>query len=207
MIYRIAWLIQLIFYKTFLRCRYRGAENVPKSGPVILASNHISYLDPMVIGCGIWRPCAFMAKEQLFRHRLLGWFITKVNSFPVKRGTGDRAALKRSEEVLEKGMPLVIFPEGTRSETGDLQEPEMGVGMIAYRTGAPVVPVYVSGTNNALPKGGGLRLAPISATYGEPIRFTVPEGRKASREEYEAAARRIMAAIAKLRDEALSVER
>jgi 1-acyl-sn-glycerol-3-phosphate acyltransferase len=183
-----------------LRWRIVGAGNVPKTGPLILASNHISNLDPPVVCVGVWRPFTSMAKEELFRHPLFAWYISRLNAFPVKRGTADRAALKHSLEVLERGRALLMFPEGTRSETGELQEPEMGVGMIAYRSGAPVVPAYVSGTNRVLPKGGGFRLAPISTTYGKPLRFVMPEGRKAGREEYEAVAREIMAAIAALRD-------
>lgn len=196
----MAWLLCLALIRVVFRRRTVGAENVPLSGAVILASNHVSVLDPPVVGTGIWRPCAFMAKEELFTNPAVAWFIRRLYAFPVRRGMADRSALKHSLDVLERGMALVMFPEGTRSETGEMQEPETGVGMIACRSGAPVVPVFVAGTEKVLPKGGGMRFARISVTYGEPIRFVSTEGKKPGREEYNLAARRIMAAIAQVRD-------
>jgi 1-acyl-sn-glycerol-3-phosphate acyltransferase len=201
MIYRIVWLFFRAVFHTLLRWRILGSENVPKQGPVILASNHISNLDPPVVGVGIFRPCAYMAKEELFSNRYFAWFITRLNAFPVKRGTADRASLKKALDLLEQGWALVMFPEGTRSDTGELQEPEMGVGMIAYRSGAPVVPAYISGTNQVMPKGGGFKLRPIRIRYGRPLQFSAPAGTRPGREEYEAAARRIMEAIRELRDQ------
>lgn len=200
MMYRVAWMFCLALIRVLFRRRTFGAENVPQTGAVILASNHVSVLDPPVVGTGIWRPCAFMAKEELFKNPAVGWFIRRLYAFPVRRGRADRGALKHSLEVLERGMALVMFPEGTRSESGEMQEPEVGVGMIACRSGAPVVPVFVAGTEKVLPKGGGLRFAPISVTYGEPIRFVSTEGKRPGREDYDLAARRIMGAIAQLRD-------
>lgn len=200
MIYRITWLFFRFVFRLFLRWRIVDAGLVPKSGPVILASNHISNLDPPVVGVGIWRPCAYMAKEELFAKPFFAWFISQLYAFPVKRGTADRASLKRALDLLEHGWALVMFPEGTRSETGELQEAEMGIGMIAYRSGAPVVPVFVHGTNQVMPKGGGLKLAQITVRYGQPLQFTAPEGTKPGRAEYEAAAHRIMEAIRELRD-------
>jgi 1-acyl-sn-glycerol-3-phosphate acyltransferase len=200
MIYRLTWLVLRALFHGLLGWRITGAENVPAEGPVILASNHVSVLDPPVVAIGIWRPCASMAKEELFRNPAFAWYIRHLNAFPVKRGTGDRGALKTAMEVLEQGRPLVMFPEGTRSETGELQEPELGVAMIAYRTGAPVVPAYVSGTNRVLPRGGRLRLAKIRLRYGTPMTFAAEPGKKPGREEYERAAHQIMEAIAALRD-------
>ena len=201
MIYRLAWLLCRFFFRFFLRWRVVGPENVPARGAVMLASNHISNLDPPVVAVGIWRPCAFMAKEELFAHPFFGWFISKLHAFPVKRGTADRASLKFALETLEQGKGLVMFPEGTRSETGELQEAEIGVGMIACRSGAPVVPVYVRGTNEGMPKGGGIKMKSVLVRYGKPISFAPAEGVKPGREEYESAARGIMDAIRALRDD------
>src|SRR5690242_5604124 len=128
MIYRIVWTFLRVFFRLVLRWRIRGAGNVPRSGPVILASNHVSNLDPPAVCVGIWRPCHCMAKEELFVNPLFAWFIRQLYAFPVKRGTADRAALKRAVEILGEGKALVMFPEGTRSESGELQAPEMGVG-------------------------------------------------------------------------------
>ena len=200
MIYRIVWTLCGLIFQLLLRRRIRGTHNVPKRGPVILASNHVSNLDPPVVGTCIWRPCAFMAKEELFENKLFGWLLYHLYAFPIKRGAGDRGALKKALEILEGGWPLVMFPEGTRSETGEMREPEMGVAMIAYRTGAPVIPVYTHGTNRVRPKGGGIRLAQIGVAFGEPIVFSVPEGQKAGRDDYERAAHRIMDEIKRLRE-------
>jgi 1-acyl-sn-glycerol-3-phosphate acyltransferase len=200
MIYRVMWALLRGLYRVFFRGRFFNAERVPAEGAVILASNHVSLLDPPVVAIGVWRPCTFMAKEELFRNPLFGWFIRKLGAFPVKRGSGDRGALRAAFEALEAGKALVMFPEGTRSETGELKEPELGVGMIAVRSGAPVVPVYVRGTRDVLPKSGGLHLSRIETVYGEPLRFAAREGVKPAREDYEAAAHTIMAEIARLRD-------
>lgn len=201
MMYRIVWWFCWIIFQIVFRRRVIGAHHIPGTGPVIVASNHISLLDPPVLGTSYWRSGVYMAKEELFRNRLVGWFIRSIYAFPVKRGAPDRASLKYSLDSLEQGKLLAIFPEGTRSETGELQQAEMGVGMIAYRSGAPVVPAWICGTDRVLPKGGGLRLAPIMVVFGEPLQFVAPEGLKAGRAEYEAAAARIMAAIAELRDQ------
>jgi len=201
MMYRIVWWICWAIIQVFFRRRVIGAKNIPSKGPVIIASNHISGLDPPVLGTSYWRSGVYMAKEELFRNRFIGWFIGSIYAFPVKRGVPDRASLKYSLDSLEQGKLLAIFPEGTRSETGELQEAEMGVGMIAYRSGAPVVPAWIYGSNRVLPKGGGLRFPPLLVVFGEPLRFVAPEGTKPGRAEYEDAARKIMAAIAELRDQ------
>jgi len=200
MIYRVTWWLVRTILLVFFRYRVVGREHVPATGAVILASNHVSNLDPPVLGCSLWRRGAFMAKDELFRKPLAAWFIGKMGAYPVKRGAPDRASLKRSLDTLANDGMLAVFPEGTRSETGELQEPEMGVGLMAYRSGALVVPVYISGTERVLPRSGGMKLAPITVTFGPPIRFVAAEGERAGREEYEAAARRIMAAIAAVRD-------
>src|SRR5688500_13929619 len=106
MIYRLTWLVCRIFFRLFLRWRVVGAENVPETGAVILASNHVSNLDPPVVAVGIWRPAAFMAKEELFTHSLFGWYIRRLHAFPVKRGTADRASLKFALESLQQGWAL-----------------------------------------------------------------------------------------------------
>jgi 1-acyl-sn-glycerol-3-phosphate acyltransferase len=203
MSYRLLWLFFRVTFRVLFRWEVYGADNVPSEGPVLLASNHISAADPPVVGTGIYRRCAFMAKEELFRFPVIGAFIRHIGAFPVRRGAGDLAALKRAIHILEQGKMLAIFPEGTRSETGELQRAEVGVGMIAYRTGAAVVPVYISGTNRVMPKAGGLRLAKVRVAYGKPLRFVYegPPGTKPGRADYQEAADVVMREIARLRDE------
>lgn len=200
MLYRFVWILLRGLFGLLLRFRIFHAERVPATGAVILASNHISTLDPPVVGVAVWRPGAFMAKEELFRNPLAAAFIRGIRAFPVRRGASDRGALKFSLEVLKRGEMLVMFPEGTRSATGELQGGETGVGFIAYRSGAPVVPVYIHGTDRVLPRKGRPRLAPISVTFGEPRVYAAPEGIRPGREEYERCVEEIMADIARLRD-------
>ncbi len=201
MIYRVVWTLCWFIYRLLMRARIEGTEYVPKRGAYILAGNHISNLDPPLVAISLWRPHAFMAKEELFRKRWFAWLITRLHAYPVRRGAPDRNALKRSYEYLERGFPVVIFPEGTRSETGELQPAEMGVGMIAYRSGVPVIPFYLWGTREVTPREGGIRLSRVGLRYGPPLEFRAEMGRKPGREEFEQAAERIMAAVAELRDQ------
>ena len=110
-----------------------------------------------------------MAKEELFRTPLMRWLLPRWQAFPVQRGAGDLAALKKALQVLAAGEPLVIFPEGTRREAGSPGEAELGVGMIALRSRAPVVPVFISGTEKMLPRGGCLRFAHVRVRYGPAV--------------------------------------
>ncbi len=207
MIYCLVWWVLRALFRLVFRWQVVGSERVPAHGALLLASNHVSHLDPPVVAVGMRRPAAFMAKEELFSHRALGWFFRQLNAFPVRRGEADRAALRHSFQVLEEGGALVLFPEGTRSEDGEFKAPEPGIGLLAYRSGAPVVPVYIHGTRDALPRGGGLRLARFSVTYGDPISFRLPEGQKPRPDDYAAAARQIMSAIADLKEQTLRGKR
>jgi 1-acyl-sn-glycerol-3-phosphate acyltransferase len=178
-----------------------GRENVPPSGALILAPNHLSYLDPPLVGCAIDRPAWFIAKVELFEVPVLGSFFRALHAYPVRRGTGDRAALKRTLELLAEGRAVTLFPEGTRSQTGELGEPEVGIGMIALRSGAAVVPMAIAGTDQMLPRGARfLRKAPVRLRIGRPLRFPPPEG-KADREAYMAVARQVLDTIRALREE------
>lgn len=202
MIYWITWVLTRVAMRLLLRIRFVGAHHMPRQGPVLIASNHVSYLDPPVIAIGLGRRLRFIAKVELLRPAIMGWFLRKLSAIPVRRGEADRRAIQEAIKTLREGGVVAIFPEGTRSETGDLQEPEMGAGMLTLRTGAPVLPVYVSGTEKALPQGGKFRPAPVCVHYGAPLVFSVEDGRKPRRADYERVARAIMTAIQQLRDEA-----
>lgn len=198
MFYWFCWLVMRGFFRLFGGLTIAGLENVPRSGPVILAPNHIHGFDPPLVGVCVPRRCAFMAKEELFRNPLLGALIRALGAFPVRRGAPDRAALRRAIETLERGGALVLFPEGTRSPDGHLQSAELGIGLIALRTGAPIVPVRISGTRELLPPGARFpRRSKVRVRFGPPLVVAAAADR-GSREAYQAVADRVMAAIAGL---------
>jgi 1-acyl-sn-glycerol-3-phosphate acyltransferase len=187
--------------RLYFRLESRGAEHVPRQGPVLLVANHSSALDPPLVGSACPRPLSFLAKAQLFAIPGFGALIRRLNARPLRREGADAGALRTARRLLEEGAALLVFPEGTRGPEGTLREPKAGAAMLAVLTGAPVVPVFISGSGRALPRGGRLpRPAKVWVTFGPPLAFERrAEGRK---ESYEAASRRMMAAIARLRDEA-----
>jgi 1-acyl-sn-glycerol-3-phosphate acyltransferase len=147
-----------------------GAENIPKTGPAIIAPNHYSDADPPLIAItNQRRPVTIMAKESLFKPPVFGPYIAHLGAFPVKRGLADRNALRLAIDRLENGRLLLLFPEGQRGDGVNLQPPQRGLGMIAMKTGAPVIPTYIYGTTKMLPKGGGLHRAKVGVVYSEPI--------------------------------------
>lgn len=160
--------------RTIYRVRFLGEENVPKQGGYVLAGNHVSYLDPMLLWCGALQPTHFMARADLFSKPLVGWALPRLWSFPVTRDSADRTAIQRATTLLKAGECVGIFPEGTRRAPGELEagtsEAHSGVAFIALRAGVPVVPVGICGTEDALPKGARLpRFPRVTIRYGEPV--------------------------------------
>lgn len=151
--------------------RIEGGENIPASGPVILAPNHRANVDPPYLSLITRRQMHFMGKEELFRVPVLSAIIRGVGTFPVKRGAADRAALRRAIDLLKEGRVVTIFPEGTRAEDGvTLQEAEKGFALIARQTGALIVPVAIQGTEKMLPKGAKwIRRARVHIRVGPPL--------------------------------------
>ncbi len=139
-----------LFFKTFYNFRVEGLENIPKTGALIIAGNHLSNADPPAIGAfaGLVRDSRFMAKKELFAVPLLGWFFRRCGYISVdrKRTIGDFGALEGAIAALDRGESVVMFPEGTRSKTGKPQKPKSGIGFLVYKTGAQVLPVKVQGT-------------------------------------------------------------
>ncbi|RYX81583.1 1-acyl-sn-glycerol-3-phosphate acyltransferase [bacterium] len=179
--------------------RVNGRENVPKTGPVILAPNHASLLDPPLVGVSCGRPPFIMAKAELF-HGIVGWAIEQMGSFPVKRGGADRKAFKQARKSLEEGHPLLIFPEGTRTRTGELGKVEPGLLMIAHAAKCPVVPVRIRGTERAFsPRRPGFRFVRARITFGKPIDFSHEYTQKGGRELFEAMGQKLMAEIEALK--------
>jgi 1-acyl-sn-glycerol-3-phosphate acyltransferase len=126
--------------------RVEGLENLPQRGPYILVSNHISWYDPPAIEFALRIPIRFMGKRELFAVPVIGFVLRAIGSFPVRRGESDRRALEMALRVLEAGQPLGYFPEGTRSRDGVLHRAKPGIAFLARRSGAPIVPIGVSGT-------------------------------------------------------------
>lgn len=145
--------------------KVRGVENLPPEGPVILAINHVSLWDPIVAASGLPRQVSYMAKEELFSVPLLGGIIRRLGAFPVKRGQGDMSAIRQALAVLKEDRILGLFPEGTRSKTGEIQKGLPGMVLLMEKSKAPIVPVKVYGTRHILTKGWGN----IAMVVGKPI--------------------------------------
>jgi glycerol-3-phosphate dehydrogenase (NAD(P)+) len=153
----------------YFRVRRLGREHIPDGG-LILAANHRSFLDPFVIGCCLRRPVYFMAKRELFRNPLIGWFLNCMGAFPVRRGESDEESVATSLALLERREAVVIFPEGTRIRTGSLQRPKRGVGRLALESGKPVVPIAVTGSERAR-DGWKIKPVKVHIRAGAPLTF------------------------------------
>ncbi len=128
-------------YKLFYNFHIEGTENIPQDKPLVMASNHRSYADPVILTMPMKLPVTYMAKEELFqKNKLFAWFITMLGAFPVKRGSGDMKVIDDAVDILNSGKHLVIFPEGTRSKDGKVGKGKTGVALIAAKSGADVLP-------------------------------------------------------------------
>lgn len=200
--YAIRWLLAPLA-RMIYRPRIEGRRNVPRTGPVILASNHLSFIDSFVIPAFAPRPVYFLAKSSYFEGSgIAGWFsrtfFTAIGATPVERGAGQAAldALDQQRRILASRRAIALYPEGTRSLDGRLYKGRTGVAFLALETGAPVVPVGLIGTNEAMPVGAKWpRLRPrVTVRYGEPIDLT-SHGPATSGRARRAATDEIMAAI------------
>lgn len=169
---RIPWRIGFPLVRALalflLPVRVEGLERLPREGAYILAANHVSWIDPPWIEFVVRRPIRFMGKREIMRLPLLGWVLRETGVFPVARGEADRAALQEAMRALEQGEVFGVFPEGHRSESGALIRARRGVGLIAARSGAPIVPVGVIGTKSA--RLGAFWRRDVTIRFGEPFR-------------------------------------
>lgn len=172
------------------RIRLRGRHNVPRRGPYIIAANHLSWVDIPLVPAYLPGKVVYMAKEEAFESRL-GWLVRFLGAFPVKRGEGDRQALRAAAEQLNNNKVLVIFPEGTRSKTHTMAKAHAGLGMIALRAEVPVVPVAVWGSEKMF---RSFRPT-VTISYGKPI-VLKPKGNKITREDIDQATETVMREIA-----------
>src|SRR5215207_8730124 len=153
----------------FFRLRRLGREHIPEGG-VVLAANHRSFLDPFAIGCCIRRPIYFVAKQELFRNPLVGWFLNCLGAFPVRRGDADEESVHTALTLLERGSAVVVFPEGTRIRAGSLGAPKRGVGRLALQSGAPVAPIAITGSERAR-EGWKIKPVKVHLRCGPPLTF------------------------------------
>ena len=154
-----------------------GKENIPKEGPLIIVANHMSLADPPVLAVSINRRVIFMAKQQLFRSPLTSYLIRSLGAFPVHRGQLDMSALKQAEQVLQQGLALAMFPEGMRSRRGRLKEAFSGAALIARHSGAPILPVGISGTEKIKSTASLLRRPRITVNIGHTFYLTAGSDR------------------------------
>ncbi len=203
----MTYFISRLLYKALLKILFGfkviGKENIPKKGPFIMASNHVSIADPAVVGVACHTAqLTFMAKKELFDIPVFGLWFRAVGCIPTERDFRNFGPVKKAVKRLKAGGVLGIFPEGTRSVDGQLKKLEPGIGLIALKSGAPIVPVYISGTQKALPKGKKfLRPCKVTAKIGKIVDISESTGLSEKRKIYESIGEKVMDAILSLKDE------
>jgi 1-acyl-sn-glycerol-3-phosphate acyltransferase len=208
-IYRCGWVGFRALYAVYFRWQVFNAERVPLTGPVILASNHASFLDPPIVGSGLHRPINYLARASLFRYPGIGWLLRKWNSVPVDRDGGGAAGLRAILDRLLAGGAIILFPEGTRTKDGKLQPARSGIGLTVIKSEAVVIPVRTFGTFECYNRKIKFHMPKrLAVKYGQPMRFEKlrVEAKVCSKsrlkEIYQEVADEIMAAIAKLEPKA-----
>ncbi len=203
--YYVGWKVFRFIYATYFRWKRVGREHVPLTGPVILAGNHASFIDPPLIGCALDREINYLGRESLFRYPLVGRLLRSWNSVPVDRDGGGARGLKTILDRLLKGGAIILFPEGTRTSDGRLQPARSGIGLTVIKSEAPVIPVRVFGTFEAMGRHMTFpRPRRIGVVYGAPIDFSAlrAEAKTCAKDRtkqiYQEVADRIMAEIGKL---------
>jgi 1-acyl-sn-glycerol-3-phosphate acyltransferase len=197
--YWVGYHLSRLAGRLLFRFRVVHRERMLQSGPVILAMNHQSYLDPPLAGITCDRPIYFLARRTLLDVPLLGWVLPKVNVIPVNQEGVDRSAIKNLIRLLQAGNGVLFFPEGSRTIDGNLQPAEPGLGLVIAKTRAPVVPMRIFGAREALPRGGGgLRFVPITIVIGEPILFSTADLEPPGKNLYAGLSDRVMKAISAL---------
>ncbi len=195
--YLLGYSLSKAIAKTFFNYRVIGAENMIEEGPCIIAANHCSYLDPPLVGVACQRAIHYLARKSLLDVPILGPILPELNVIPVEQKNADRSALMGAIRVVRNGGAVLIFPEGTRSPDGKLQPAQPGIGMIVAKTGAPIVPVKISGSYKAFPRGSSCpRLHPVTVSIGPALRFDSLE--TDGRDLYQKASDRILDAVARI---------
>lgn len=185
--YKLVRFLAIIVFNIVFRIDIEGKENIPPEGRLVLCSNHISALDPIILAIAIPRPISFMAKKELFKNKILAKIIYKLGAFPVDRDGSDISAIRSSLRVLKEEKVLGIFPEGTRVSRVDLDNVKAGVGLISIKGKSPVVPVYIQSNYNIFSK--------VIVRIGKPIHLDESFDKKLSTEDYRSISREILQAI------------
>lgn len=168
--YWLTWALVKIIFPFLFPIKVNGRENLPKKGAFILASNHKSNIDPMIIPICCYFKMGFVAKEELFQKKILRWLLPKLGAIPIRRGAADVSAIKTVIRQLKAGRPMLIFPEGTRVLDEADRKVQSGVGFIVEKSKVPVVPLYIEGTDKVMPPGSRfLRRHLVTLTFGQPV--------------------------------------
>lgn len=204
--YRLVRWTSIPLFRLYFPVKRSGVERVPAEGPLIVAGNHASFLDPAVLGSAFPRPVHFLVNARVWRRKGLNWFYRGMRSIPVDReGRPTRDAIQQALRRLEQGRVVGIFPEGGRNEGSSLEEALAGVALLARRSGALVLPAGLAGTERSMPKGAALpEPMPLGVCFGEPLRLELPSeagpvARRAADSRFTA---ELMSRIGELVDEA-----
>ena len=200
MFYFIIRWASLIFFKLRLWFKVEGREHIPAKGAFIFAANHSSYLDPFLLAAASCRTLHFITRDKVLKYPVLGWILKHSNTIPVKRHGVDLGAIKDSLRLLAKGKALGIFPEGTRTKDRKLKRAKSGVGMLVYMAKVPVVPAYIEGAFDAMPRRPKtFKRHPVKVYIGKPVYFTKECAGEHTRETYQRISDEIMRHIAVLK--------
>jgi 1-acyl-sn-glycerol-3-phosphate acyltransferase len=189
--------LRRVIFPIGLKLTVDGVEHVPRTGPLIVAINHTSFIDPMLVGMYTPRSVIMMAKQEAFHTPIMGWLVQLYGAFPIQRGEVDRTALKKALDVLRDGGVLLMAPEGTRSLDGQLQAGHDGLAMIATRTNACVLPFAIAGAQFVAQNLKKLKRTPVHIRIGQPFTFEAPHG-KASRADLAVMTDQLMLRLAEL---------
>ena len=195
--YYCGWVFTWLLLCLFTRHRVRGRENVPRRGPLLIVSNHLSLADPPIVGVSIGRKVMFLTKEELFRPKFSGYLMRHSRTIPVRRGGINKEALRRADRLMAQGMALIIFPEGRRSPGAQLEPAFSGSALISLRSGAPILPVGISGTEKIKGLAWLIRRPGVTVNIGRPFSLPPPAG-KLTRAELAGLTGSIMERIAEL---------
>jgi 1-acyl-sn-glycerol-3-phosphate acyltransferase len=191
--YQFGWTLTNLFFRHVIGFRVHGRAGIPPAGPLIVASNHISFWDPPMVGSAITRETHFLAKASLFEIPALGWLIKSYNALPIHRGRFDRAGVESALEVLRRGGVLLLFPEGGRRRAGRVEETKLGVGLLSFRSGAPILPARIVGSDRV--RASFVRKRRVEIFLGRLLPAVTALPGERPRDAYRRASREVLHAI------------